>query len=158
MNILKNLLACLGRICMGSLFLIAGIHHFLDWNDSLHGLNEGLLRLATLTGPSSFTGNLVNKLLLWSPTLMTISLVCLFLGGFLVFFGIKTRFGAFLLALFILGSTLVFHAFWMLPADEKPLQMTMFIKNVAIFGGLLTLIAFGNGKNCGFSSKPQKED
>jgi putative oxidoreductase len=101
--------------------------------------------------------DLVNSLLPWTTVLMGIAIFCLIIGGLLVFFGVKTRFGAFLLILFILGATFVFHAFWMFPPEEKSLQMTMFMQHVAILGGLLTLLALGNG-TCKKSAPKSKEE
>ena len=159
MRVLQTLLACIGRMCMGALFLLAGISHFLDWNGSVSQLEDALCRMASLPGSMPFVESLVNSALLWTPLLVGISIFCLLLGGFLLFFGMKTRFGAFLLILFLIGSTLVFHAFWTLPLDEKPLQMTMFMKNLAILGGLLTLLAFGNGGSAKKSSpRPKQEE
>lgn len=54
--------------------------------------------------------------------------------------GWKTRLTAFLLAGFTLLSGLVFHSNF---ADQ--LQMVMFLKNIAITGGLLLLVANGAG-------------
>ena len=54
--------------------------------------------------------------------------------------GWKTRLTAFLLAGFTLLSGLVFHSNF---ADQ--MQMIMFLKNVAIAGGLLLLVANGAG-------------
>lgn len=67
--------------------------------------------------------------------------IALEVGGplFLVL-GWKTRITAFLLAGFTLVTALVFHADF---AD--PVQVTLFLKNVAIAGGLLVLVANGAG-------------
>ena len=54
--------------------------------------------------------------------------------------GWKTRLTAFLLAGFTLLSGLIFHGNF---ADQ--MQMIMFLKNVAITGGLLVLVANGAG-------------
>jgi len=44
---------------------------------------------------------------------------------------------------FTVAATLVFHQFWVAPADQAVLQTIMFLKNVAIFGGLLHVFAHG---------------
>ena len=41
--------------------------------------------------------------------------------------------------------TLMFHAYWGLPADQMQMQMIQFQKNLAIMGGLLYIIACGPG-------------
>jgi putative oxidoreductase len=38
-----------------------------------------------------------------------------------------------------------FHNFWSAPAEAMQMQQIMFMKNLAIAGGLLALTAFGPG-------------
>ncbi len=61
-------------------------------------------------------------------------------GGAAVITGFKARIGAILLMLFLIPATFVFHNFL---AD--PSQLTQFLKNLAIMGGLLQLITYGPG-------------
>jgi len=61
-------------------------------------------------------------------------------GGLLVVLGLWTRLAAFALAGFSLLSALLFHANF---GDQ--VQMIMFMKNLAIAGGFLFLVAHGAG-------------
>lgn len=61
-------------------------------------------------------------------------------GGLAVLLGWQTRLAAFLLAGFCLVSAAIFHADF---GDQ--MQSIMFMKNLAIAGGLLTLFASGAG-------------
>ena len=61
-------------------------------------------------------------------------------GGLAILAGWQTRIVAFLLAGFCLVSALLFH---FQPADQ--MQMILFMKNIAIAGGLLFLVANGAG-------------
>ena len=61
-------------------------------------------------------------------------------GGAAVITGFKARIGATLLILFLIPATVVFHNFL---AD--PSQLIQFLKNLAIIGGLLQLVAYGPG-------------
>lgn len=61
-------------------------------------------------------------------------------GGLAILAGWQTRIVAFLLTGFCLVSALLFHY---QPADQ--MQMILFIKNIAIAGGLLILVANGAG-------------
>lgn len=157
MKALQLLFACLGRICIGSLFLLAGINHVLDWDDSVHHLSDGLSQFVNFNVNNPTMVDMINSLQPLTAFLMGVAVFCLLVGGVLVFFGVKTRFGAFLLTLFMLGATLIFHAFWLFPPEEKSLQITMFMQHVAILGGLLTLLALGNG-TCKKSAPKSKED
>ncbi len=70
----------------------------------------------------------------------------LLLGGVSVVAGAWTRIGALFLLVFLAAATFYFHDFWKF-ADptQRQLQTIQFMKNVAIGGGLLALIAYGGG-------------
>ncbi len=61
-------------------------------------------------------------------------------GGLLILVGYQTRIIAPLMALFVLATALCFHNNF---AD--PVQVTNFLKNIAIAGGFLALMANGAG-------------
>jgi putative oxidoreductase len=63
------------------------------------------------------------------------------IGGLFVLLGFKVRFGATLLILFIIPVTIIMHPFWLISGQEKMFQIAMFMKNLAILGGLLILAA-----------------
>jgi putative oxidoreductase len=139
---LEMLFACFGRLCMGSLFVFAGIHHILDWHGSVQDLSSGLCRLESMRLDMA---PLIDLLLPWSSFAMGAAIFCLLFGGILVFFGCKTRLGAVLLILFIVAAMLIFHPFWIFPMEEQPVQTMTFMLHIAILGGLFSLLAFGNG-------------
>ena len=60
------------------------------------------------------------------------------LGGLSLLLGIKPRYGAIALALFLIPATFIFHTDF---SDQ--IQQIMFMKNLAILGGLLMLIQHG---------------
>jgi putative oxidoreductase len=62
-------------------------------------------------------------------------------GSATVILGYFARFGALLLLIFLIPTTLVFHSNF---AD--PVQMIMFMKNVSMLGGCLILLASGAGR------------
>ena len=69
-----------------------------------------------------------------------------FAGGILLAVGYQARLAAAALALFTVAATLLFHNFWAAPADQAVLQMIMFLKNMAMSGGLLLVIVHGAGR------------
>lgn len=70
----------------------------------------------------------------------------LLLGGISVILGAWTRFGAIFLLVFLAAATFYFHDFWKFTdAGQRQLQTIQFMKNLAIGGGLLSLVAFGGG-------------
>jgi putative oxidoreductase len=48
-------------------------------------------------------------------------------------------------AAFTLMASCIFHNYWSLPADKQMVDQLMFMKNIAIVGGLLAVFAFGPG-------------
>ncbi|MBI3570525.1 MAG: DoxX family protein [Gammaproteobacteria bacterium] len=66
-------------------------------------------------------------------------------GGLLLLLGWQARWAATVMLLWMVPVTLIFHAYWGLPADQMQMQMIQFQKNMAIMGGLLYIIACGPG-------------
>jgi putative oxidoreductase len=67
-------------------------------------------------------------------------------GGLSVALGYQARFGAFLLALFLIPVTLLMHDYWnVVDPTQAMLQQTMFWKNVSMLGSALVLAHFGAG-------------
>lgn len=70
----------------------------------------------------------------------------LLLGGLSLIAGAWTRLGAGFLFVFLAAATYYFHDFWSIAdAGSRQLQTIQFMKNLAIGGGLLSLMAFGGG-------------
>jgi len=67
------------------------------------------------------------------------------LGGLSVLLGFKARLGAIALIIFTIPAALIFHNFWAFEGMEQQTQMIMFMKNLAIIGGLLLITSFGSG-------------
>ncbi|HXS29775.1 MAG TPA: DoxX family protein, partial [Steroidobacteraceae bacterium] len=62
-------------------------------------------------------------------------------GALLLIVGWKARWAALALAVFTLMASVVFHNYWAMPADQQMMQQLMFMKNLAVAGGLLVLFA-----------------
>ncbi len=68
------------------------------------------------------------------------------LGGLSVLFGFKTRYGALLLALFLIPVTLLMHRFWAVTDTQMAqMQMIHFMKNLALLGTTALIGYFGAG-------------
>lgn len=77
------------------------------------------------------------------------------LGGVALAVGYRTRLAAALLAAFTVLATLIFHAFWSMPADQAAMQQLMFMKNLSVIGGLLMVVGLGAG-GCSIDSRRGK--
>ncbi len=62
-------------------------------------------------------------------------------GSSTVLLGYFTRFGALLLIIFLIPTTLIFHTNF-----TDPMQKIHFMKNVSMFGGCLVLLSAGGGQ------------
>jgi putative oxidoreductase len=62
-------------------------------------------------------------------------------GSILVALGYFTRWGALLLMIFLVPTTLIFHG-----NTADPMQKIQFMKNVSIFGGILFVLGAGPGR------------
>ncbi len=67
-------------------------------------------------------------------------------GGILLLLGILSRVSAFGLLVFTIAASVLGHAFW-LQADQAAMfrELGQFLKNMAIIGGLLAIVARGGG-------------
>ncbi len=72
---------------------------------------------------------------------IVVAILIEFVGGIMLLVGYKTRLAALALAVLIVPINYYFHADF-----AQQLQMTMFMKNVAILGGMLMASAHGAGK------------
>lgn len=67
------------------------------------------------------------------------------LGGLAIIFGFKTKLAAWVIFLYLIPVTFVFHNFWAVQGPDHINTMIHFMKNVAIMGGFLMLASFGAG-------------
>jgi len=75
-----------------------------------------------------------------APAAYAIAVIVEVVGGLALLVGFQTRLTAAVLAIFTLATAVLFHNDM---ADQN--QMIHFLKNIAITGGLLQVIAFGAG-------------
>ncbi len=114
-----RLLETVARFAMAAIFIHAGITKCLHWDETiLYMQSEGMTQNTTL-------------FLLAAASIE-------FFGGACLAMGYKTRFAAAILALFLIPVTYTFHHFWDIQAPALcTMQFGQFMKNLAIFGGLL---------------------
>ena len=105
-----------GRIFISALFLIEAVRKFFNPDMSMIYMSD----------------HGVPEFLFYPSIAFEIIIPLLLIAGY------KTRVAASLLALFVLTVTLIFHAHHII-ADS--MQLTIFLKNLAIIGGLLLIIS-----------------
>ena len=126
MAIFKHLGMLIGRLCICAIFLGSGINKIMDWDGVVQYMsNEGMTNI---------------------PLFLTLAIVCELLGGIFVLLGYWTRFGAFILLVFLGVVTYIFHDFWLFEGLAQVKEQVNFMKNLAIFGGVIYLLSAGPGK------------
>ncbi|MCI0913411.1 MULTISPECIES: DoxX family protein [Pseudomonas] len=101
---------------------------------------------AKLTG---FEGTVGYMTSLGAPAPMVAAAVAVIMEFFvaiILILGFYTRPLALLFALFVLGTALLGHPFWNMVDPERAANMTQFLKNLSIVGGLLLLAVSGPGR------------
>ena len=113
--------AAVGRFLIAILFIMSG--------------------LSKITTPAAIIGY-IDSAGLPFPTLgYVITLAVEIGGGLLLLTGFQARIAAGIMAVFTIAAALAFHRNF---ADQN--QMIHFMKNIAITGGLLLVVAFGAGR------------
>lgn len=116
----SKLLYPAGRAFLGALFFISGINKIL--------------------GFSYVAGWMASSGLPFASLLLAITIAIEVGGGLMLITGWKARWSALGIALFLIPTTAIFHAFWSADAASYQNQLTQFLKNLAIFGGMLMVI------------------
>ncbi|MCG2612890.1 DoxX family protein [Terrimonas sp. NA20] len=114
-----------GRILFSLLFILSSFGHFKAETIAFAG-SQGL-PLASVLVPLSGVVELI--------------------GGLSILVGYRAKLGAWLLVIFLIPVTFMFHQFWTI-TDPMTYQMqfVMFMKNISITGGALLIAYFGSGE------------
>jgi len=111
----------LARVLFGGVLAFTGLNHFLS--------PEGMIPYAEDKGLPAPAASVYGS------------------GGLLVFSGLLLIVGAYpvvaagALATFLLVSAVTMHDFWAAPEDQQQDEMNQFLKNVAMAGGAVALLA-----------------
>jgi putative oxidoreductase len=85
--------------------------------------------------------------LIWQQDVfLTASIVFLITGGIFLLIGYRSKFASLLLLIYWLPLTFTLHSFWNDPKEIQRLQSVLFMKDIAIAGGLLMVMVNGSGK------------
>lgn len=122
----EPLILLLGRLCIGSLYLMSGINHWLD------------LKLVT-----HFVTGLPGSANVWAMLAATIEVA----SGAAMVLGFRTREFALLLVLFNLCAAAIGHPYWSITGDATArwAQLIHFWKDVGLAGAAFFVLARGAG-------------
>ena len=116
-----SVLPLVGRIGLAAIFVLSGV--------------------SKLTAPQATIGYIASVGLPFPTLALAAAILVELVGGALLIAGYRTRLVAALLAAFSVVTALTFHADL---RDQN--QFIHFLKNIAMAGGLLQIVAFGAGR------------
>jgi putative oxidoreductase len=125
-NAPRTLTALAGRIMLSAIFIISGF--------------------AKLTDPSAAVGYMNSAGVPSADVLVYIAGSAELLGGLALAFGFLARVAAVGLVALVILINYFMHGFWALDGAQREMQMAQFVKNLAIMGGLLMVVAHGPGR------------
>ncbi len=143
MRIIRVAATVLARFFLSAIFLTAGVNKIFHWHESEKMLMNVLCDWQGYMGFSESAQNCFAALTPWSPLLLILATLLELVGGLLLLLGVREKLGASLLILFLLPTTILIHQFWFVDGGLRDVQQMMFLKNLAILGGLMMVILYG---------------
>lgn len=125
MEFLMDLFALIGRVLISTMFLWGAYGKIKHWHQTMSHMHAKGVAQA-------------NVIL---PILIALKVI----GGLSVLFGWHAHIGALLLILVTLFALFKFHDFWMKQGNERMMEQAIFMKEVAILGGLFMILSMGAG-------------
>ena len=117
---MQNFLVPIGRLFLSAIFLSSGFGKIFKFAGTQQYMEAKGMPIAAL--------------------FLVFAIILEIAGGLSVLLGYKTQWGALALIIFLIPATLIFHN-----QLSDQMQMIMFMKNVAILGGLFMVVSFGAG-------------
>ena len=115
-----------GRVLLAYIFVVAGF--------------------GKIGGFSATAAYIASKGLPMSEALLVATIVIELVGGLMIALGWKARWAALAIFVFLIPTTLIFHAFWTVDPEQVRAQTIQFNKNLAIMGGMLYIAIVGSGR------------
>jgi putative oxidoreductase len=115
----------IGRVLISLIFVLSGVQKFM-----MFSMMVGFATSKGLPMPTVAIGA--------AATLEV-------LGGVAILAGFQTKLASWLLFLFLIPTTILFHNFWAMQGMDRMNNEGHFLKNLAVMGGLLILAANGAG-------------
>ena len=126
MNHIQPVGLLIGRVLLAYIFVVAGFGKIGNF--------------------SATAAYMASKGLPMSEVLLVATIVIELVGGLMVALGWKARWAALAIFVFLIPTTLIFHAFWAVDPEQVRAQTIQFNKNLAIMGGMLYLAIVGSGR------------
>jgi uncharacterized membrane protein YphA (DoxX/SURF4 family) len=130
----------IGRIALVAIFIVSGVGKFVDISATADAI-QSRLAIPSELGDIVSQIEAATSMSIWQILAIVVASIEV-IAALLIAFNVLTRTAAVVLLVFTLVATFYFHDFWnVTSAAERTNQMNHALKNLAIMGALLMLVA-----------------
>lgn len=124
---MKDILDLLARILLSAIFLYEAYDSAVFYKKTQNTMSEYGLT--------------------WQPdTLLVLAIILLSVGGIFLLIGYRTTLASIFLLAYWLPVTFIVYSWWNDPLEYQRLHSIVFMKNLAVAGGLLMILIHGSGR------------
>mgnify|MGYP000476327330 CR=1 FL=1 len=135
------ILGFLGRLLLSLIFLFSSFGKLLNWDQNVQYLAHSIQFWQQQMGDITEVQEIFHSFTPLLPLFLLVGLLLESIGSLLLLTGFRVKLGAFLLFIFLVPATVIFHPFWAVESGDYNNQLIMFLKNLAILGGLIMVLA-----------------
>jgi putative oxidoreductase len=123
---MRDILLAIGRIALAAIFIMSGFGKVLALSDTAAYIASKGVPLPLVAA--------------------VVAAFCELGFGLLIAVGFRTKLAAAALVVFTIAATVMFHDFWTMTGADREMNQIEALKNLAMVGGFLMLIAVGAGR------------
>lgn len=125
MEFLMDLFSLIGRVLISGVFLWGAYEKIQHWHQSMSYMkSKGIPQVQLIL-----------------PAMVALKII----GGLSVLLGWHAHIGALILAIVTIFALVKMHCFWNMQGSERNMEQRIFMKEVAILGGIFMILALGAG-------------
>ena len=147
MKMIRLCTTVIARFCISLVFLAGAVNKILHWHETEGAVMNILCEWQANIGFSDDLQNCLATMIPLTPILLVIATLFELFGALAVLLGVKEKLGAAMLILFLIPTTIIMHQFWFVEGTMREMQISHFLRNVAILGGLLMVMLQGSEKS-----------
>lgn len=125
MEFLQDIFSLIGRVLIGGVFLWAAYEKIKHWSVTMSYMKAKNVPQMNIVVPTSIGLKIA--------------------GALSLLLGWHAHLGAFVLLVVTAASTLYLHNFWAKEGSDRNIEKLLFMKEVAVMGGLFMILALGGG-------------
>lgn len=146
MGVGVRMLAGIGRALLSLIFIAMGVAAIVNWDMAETELSGALSNWEIYASGSDPVLAITTVMGESIMICLIVSIALQLIGGVSLFLGIQVRWGAFFLLCYLVPANILFNHFWFFEGQAMATSLVLFLKDIAIIGGLLIVLAFGRGR------------